>query len=94
MFGFGSLFDDDDDTTIMDAAVVVCVDGNANEFDANNTGATGGILGIVDVAACGPPPNVDKKTFINVIIKMAMTDILLTRSASIISVRFLTLNLN
>lgn len=46
------------------------------------------------VAAWGPPPNVDRNTLINVIMKMAITDILLTRSASIISVRFLTLNLN
>lgn len=45
-------------------------------------------------AACGPPPNVDRNTFINVIMNMAITDILLTRSASNISVRFLTLNLN
>lgn len=61
--------------------------------------ANDGIDGIGDgvftaaVAACGPPPNVDRNTLMSVIMNMATMDKLFTRSASFISVRFLTLNL-
>lgn len=65
------------------------------DADVIGTGApvTGGGNLAKAAAACGPPPNVDKNTFINVIMKMATIDKLFTRSASFISVRLLTLNL-